>query len=708
VFLENAGLVFCSKLQFWLFSYLAKYKYDSYFYSLCITHILAYMDKQEIKQRIDSLRSELHRHNHNYYVKALPEISDFEYDRLMKELAELEKANPEFESPSSPTKRVGSDLDQDFEQKAHRYPMLSLGNTYSREELAEFDGRVRKLLGEDFRYVCELKYDGVAISLTYRNRELVQALTRGDGVKGDDVTQNVYTINSIPILLEEDAVEDEFEIRGEIFMDRAGFDAFNKIRIEKGDQPFANPRNAAAGSLKLQHSAEVAKRPLSCFVYYIPTDLKIDSHYEALQKARKMGFNVPEHANLCSSIDDVYAFIDHWDAERPNLPYDIDGVVIKVDSKYQQEELGFTSKSPRWAISYKFKAEQACTELLSIEYQVGRTGAITPVANLSPVQLAGTTVKRASLHNADQIELLGLHAGDMVYVEKGGEIIPKITGVDTSVRKAEAMPVAFIEQCPVCGAKLERNPDEAQHYCPNETGCEPQIKGKIEHFISRKAMYVDGLGKETIELFYRQKLIKNVADLYELKKEDIAGLERLGERSAENIVNGIEASKQVPFPRVLFALGIRYVGETVAKKLAKALKSIDAIMDATEEELVAVDEIGVKIAQGLSQYFSRDENCKLIDRLKAYGLQMQIEEEEGEGSEVLQGNSFVISGSFEKHSRDEIKALIEKYGGKNTSSISKKTNYLLAGDKIGPSKLEKAEKLGVKIISESDFYEMID
>lgn len=667
------------------------------------------MDTPKIKQRIDFLRAELHRHNNNYYVKALPEISDFEYDQLMKELVDLENTNPEFKSASSPTNRVGSDLDQNFEQKEHRYPMLSLGNTYSKEELASFDERVRKSLGEDFEYVCELKYDGVAISLSYKNNELVQALTRGDGAKGDDVTQNALTIKSIPIILNKH-IADEFEIRGEVFMERKGFQQFNERRTAAGEQAFANPRNAASGSLKLQHSAEVAKRPLSCFVYYIPTEFGVDSHFESLQVAREAGFNVPEHAKLCRTIDDVFAFIEYWDSERANLAYDIDGVVIKVDSKRQQDELGFTAKSPRWAISYKFKAEQACTELLSIEYQVGRTGAITPVANLAPVQLAGTRVKRASLHNADQIALLDLHRGDMVYVEKGGEIIPKITGVDVTARSTDASPVDFIEHCPVCQTALERNPDEAQHYCPNEAGCEPQIKGKIEHFISRKAMYIEGLGKETVELFFNKRLIANVADLYLLQKNDIASLERLGEKSADNIIAGIEASKQVPFPRVLFALGIRYVGETVAKKLAQAMKNIDAIVNATEEELIAVDEIGVKIAQSVKKYFSSTDNCMLVERLRTYGLQFEMEETETASSlsAVLAGNSFVISGSFEKHSRDEMKALIEKYGGKNTSSISKKTNYLLAGDKIGPSKLEKAEKLGLTIISESDFYSMIN
>lgn len=666
------------------------------------------MDKKQIESRINLLRKELHKHNHSYYVKALPEISDFEYDQLMNELAELEKANPEFASASSPTNRVGSDLDQNFVQREHKYPMLSLGNTYSQEDLQDFDDRVRKVLGDDFSYVCELKYDGVAIALTYQNGELTQALTRGDGVKGDDVTENVRTINTIPMVLNGKDFPEEFEIRGEIYMDKDGFERFNEIRIADGIQPFANPRNAASGSLKMQNSSEVAKRPLACFMYYIPTETGIDSHLDNLEKARDWGFNVPTDAKECKSIKDVFDYISHWDENRKNLSYDIDGVVIKVDSKQQQTSLGFTSKSPRWAISYKFKAEQACTQLLSIEYQVGRTGAITPVANLDPVQLAGTTVKRASLHNSDQIEMLGLHNNDFVFVEKGGEIIPKITGVDTAQRKPDATVVEYIKHCPVCNTELIRNPDEAQHYCPNETGCAPQLKGKVEHFIGRKAMYIDGLGKETIDLFFSNGLIQNIADLYELKEESISTLERLGKRSAQNIIKGIEQSKDVPFSRVLFALGIRYVGETVAKRLTAAMKNIDKLKSATVEELVEIDDIGNRIAESVQEYFSSEENCKLIDRLQQFGLQFEVPEEEQETIDTLQKQTFVISGSFEKHSRDEMKGLIEKYGGKNTSSISKKTNYLLAGDKIGPSKLAKAEKMGVTIISESDFYDMIN
>jgi len=663
----------------------------------------------DIQKRIELLTKSLHEHNKNYYVDSNPTISDFEYDQLMKELIDLEKQYPEFKSDNSPTARVGNDLSNKFEQVAHKYPMLSLGNTYSEEELIEFDERIIKLLdGDEYRYVCELKYDGVAIGITYENGKFVRAVTRGDGTKGDDVSANVRTIHSIPLTLNDSAPAD-LEIRGEIFMPKEGFRKFNEERENKGEQMFANPRNAASGSLKLQNSSQVAKRPLDCYLYFILSSQNIDdSHYNTLKKASEWGFKVPEHVYIKQNIQEVIDFVKEWDVKRHDLPYEIDGIVLKVDSKRQQEELGFTSKNPRWAISYKFKAEQVSTTLESVTYQVGRTGAITPVANLSPVFLAGTTVKRATLHNEDQINLLDLHLGDNVYVEKGGEIIPKIVGVDTSKRDKNAQTVAFIHNCPECGTELIRPEGEANHYCPNTASCPPQIKGRIEHFISRKAMYIDGLGKETIELFYEKGMIHTIADLYRLKHEDIAVLERLGDKSAQNIIDGVEKSKEVPFSRVLFALGIRYVGETVAKKLAAAFSSIENLKNATEEELVAVDEIGERIAKSVIEYFSVEENRKLIEQLIDLGLQFSQAESAVPKGNALEGLSIVISGSFEKHSRDELKAMIEQYGGKNVSSISKKTNYLLAGDKIGPSKLKKAEDLGIAIISEEDFYNMIE
>lgn len=668
------------------------------------------MNKLEAQKRIDSLRKELNHHNYLYYVLSQPEITDFEYDLMMQELDSLEKKFPEFADVNSPSQRVGSDITKEFEQVEHKYPMLSLGNTYSVEELRDFDGRVRKAIGEGFQYVCELKYDGTAISLHYKNGKLIRAVTRGDGTKGDDVTANVRTIKSIPLILHSNDWPEEFEIRGEIFMSKEGFRKMNEERVKSGEQAFANPRNSASGTLKMQDSKEVAKRPLDCYLYLLAGDsLPFRSHFENMNKAREWGLKIPPYLELKNNIDEVFEFISHWDKARKDLPFEIDGIVIKVNSIDQQEELGYTAKSPRWAISYKFKAEQALTELLSIDYQVGRTGAVTPVANLQPVQLAGTTVKRASLHNADQIALLDIRLGDWVYIEKGGEIIPKIVGVEKERRNEKSETLQYISHCPECGTELVRKEGEANHYCPNENNCPPQIKGKIEHFVSRKAMNIDGLGEETVELLFNEKLIHNIADLYDLKIEQLLPLERMAEKSASNIIKGIEASKTVPFPKVLFALGIRYVGETVAKKLAQSLGSIDNLMAASFERLIAIDEIGDKIAQGLIDHFKIESNVTIIERLKAHGLQMEIEEnEQSEISGKLMGLSIIISGSFEKHSRDELKDLIEKHGGKNVSSISKVTNYLLAGDKIGPSKLTKAEKLNIPIISEEEFLAMID
>ena len=657
-------------------------------------------------ERIQTLRQELHVHNHRYYVLAQPTISDYEFDQLMHELQELEQKHPELADANSPTQRVGSDLKSEFVAVKHTYPMLSLGNTYSEQELREWDERVRKGLDEDFSYICELKYDGLAIGMQYRDGALVRAVTRGDGVQGDDVTANVRTIRSIPLHLSGSGYPQEFEIRGEIFMPRSTFEELNISRIEQGDQPFANPRNAAAGSIKVQQSAEVARRKLDCFSYFL-LGTNIDSHAEKLEAARSWGFKVPDSMLRCKSIDEVWAFITKWDSLRYELPYDTDGVVIKVDSQKQQETLGFTAKSPRWAIAYKYKSEQACTRLLSIQYQVGRTGSITPVANLDPVQLAGTTVKRASLHNADQIALLDLRLRDMVLVEKGGEIIPKIVGVDTAQRTDDCVPIVYIDRCPACQTQLVREEGEANHYCPNELSCPPQITGRLEHFISRKAMYIDGLGAETVELFYAKGLVRTPADLYRLTKRDIAGLERLGDKSAQNIIDGLEASRSVPFHRVLFALGIRYVGQTVAKKLADAFGTIDALAAASIEELTAVEEIGERIAISLRNYLDQEQNRQLIAELREIGLQFAAEAKAKSDHQPLDGLSIIISGSFEKHSRDELKDMIEFYGGKNVSALSAKTSYMLAGDKVGPSKLSKAEKLNIRIISENEFYEMI-
>lgn len=667
------------------------------------------MNKKEAGERIIRLRKELNRHNHNYYVLSHPEISDFEYDMMLNDLIELEKMFPEFYDENSPTQRIGDDRNQVFVQKEHKYPMLSLGNTYSQEELNDFDTRVKKIIGNDFEYVCELKYDGAAISLLYDEGKLVQAVTRGDGEKGDDVTANVKTIKSIPLVLRGDNYPSLFEIRGEIFMSGEGFSKLNAEREKNGTPLFANPRNATAGTLKMLNSSVVAKRPLDCFLYHILGDeLPYGSHFENLEKAKSWGFKVSLNMTKCKGINEVFDFIMKWDAERKNLPFDIDGVVLKVNSYRNQKQLGFTAKTPRWAIAYKFKAEQVTTRLLSVDFQVGRTGAITPVANLKPVLLAGTTVKRASLHNDDQIKLLDLHYGDTVFIEKGGEIIPKIIGVERSARESGSTAIRFISACPVCGSKLSRKEGEAHHYCPNETGCPPQIKGKIIHFVSRKAMDIDGLGEETIELLYEKGLIKSIADLYELKKETLIPLERFAEKSADNIVHGLEESKNAPFSRVLFGLGIRYVGETVAKTLANSSLSIDTLMNAGFDELMEINEIGTRIAQSIIDFFSKTENVEIVNRLKKYGLKFELSEDEKElRSSKLEGLNIVISGTFENHSRDELKDIIDKNGGKNASSISSKTNYLLAGKNMGPGKREKAKKLNIAIISEDDFIKMI-
>lgn len=661
------------------------------------------------KERIDWLRAELHRHNYNYYVMNAPEITDKEFDDLMRELQDLEKEHPEYADENSPTMRVGSDLNKNFTQVAHKYPMLSLGNTYSESEVTDFYERVKKALNEDFEICCELKYDGTSISLTYEDGKLVRAVTRGDGEKGDDVTDNVKTIRTIPLVLHGD-YPSTFEIRGEILMPWESFEALNREREAREEPLFANPRNAASGTLKSQNSSVVAARKLDAYLYYLlGEDLPADGHYECLQKAAQWGFKISEHMKKARTLEEVFDYINYWDTERKNLPVATDGIVLKVNSLRQQKNLGYTAKSPRWAIAYKFQAERALTRLNKVSYQVGRTGAITPVANLDPVQLSGTVVKRASLHNADIIEGLDLHIGDMVYVEKGGEIIPKITGVDTDARGILlGEKVKFITRCPECGTPLVRFEGEAAHYCPNETACPPQIKGKIEHFISRRAMNIDGLGPETVDMFYRLDLIKDAADLYHLTVDDIKDLDRMGQKSAENIVNGIAASRSVPFERVLFALGIRFVGETVAKKIARSFKSIDEVEQASLETLMSVDEIGEKIAQSIVSYFGNPLNRNLVERLKEAGLQFSRSEEDLSGyTDKLAGQSIVISGVFEHHSRDEYKEMIERNGGKNVGSISSKTSFILAGANMGPAKLEKAQKLGIRIMSENEFLDLL-
>lgn len=662
------------------------------------------------KEKIDQLRAELHQHNYNYYVLNTPEISDQEFDKMMRELQDLEEQYPEYKDESSPTMRVGSDINKEFTQVKHKYPMLSLANTYSEGEVREFYERVKKgLEGEEFEFCCELKYDGTSISLTYEDGKLMRAVTRGDGEKGDDVTVNVKTIRSIPLVLYGDNYPKEFEIRGEILMPWNVFEGLNAEREAREEPLFANPRNAASGTLKLQNSAVVASRKLDAYLYYLLGDnIPFDGHYENLKEAERWGFKVSGAMRKCKTLDEVFEFINYWDVERKNLPVATDGIVLKVNSLRQQRQLGFTAKSPRWAIAYKFQAEQALTRLNAVTYQVGRTGAVTPVANLDAVQLSGTIVKRASLHNADIIEGLDLHLGDMVYVEKGGEIIPKITGVDKETRFMIGPKVQFITHCPECGSKLIRYEGEAAYYCPNETACPPQIKGKIEHFISRRAMNIDGLGPETVDLFYNLGMIHTVADLYALQASDISGLERMGDKSAENIIKGIEQSKQVPFERVLFALGIRFVGETVAKILAKAFRSIDKLESATLDDLIQVDEIGGRIAQSIINYFADESNRQLIDRLKLAGLQMSMPElDMSQFTDKLKDQSIVISGVFNHHSRDEYKEMIEKHGGKNVGSISKKTSFILAGENMGPSKLEKAEKLGIRIMNEDEFLTLV-
>lgn len=660
--------------------------------------------------RILQLRAELHQHNYNYYVLNAPKIGDQEFDFLMRELQDLEARHPEMADETSPTMRVGSDLNKNFTQVEHKYPMLSLANTYSEAEVTEFYDRVKKLLNEDFEICCELKYDGTSISITYENGRMVRAVTRGDGVRGDDVTDNVRTIRCIPLVLQGEGYPDYFEMRGEILMPWSVFEDLNREREAREEPLFANPRNAASGTLKSQNSQVVAQRRLDSYLYYfLGEQLPEDGHYENLMAAQRWGFKISDHMKKCRSLQEVFDYIKYWDTQRKMLPVATDGIVLKVNSLRQQRNLGYTAKSPRWAIAYKFQAERACTRLNKVTYQVGRTGAITPVANLDPVQLAGTVVKRASLHNADIIAGLDLHVGDMVYVEKGGEIIPKIVGVDTDARFMVGDKVRFITHCPECGAELVRYEGEAAHYCPNDTACSPQIRGKIEHYISRKAMNIEGLGPETVDLFYQQGLIHNVADLYELKANDLIHLDRIGRKSAINIIHGIQASLEVPYERVLFAIGIRFVGETTAKLLAKAFPSIDALANASLDDLIKVDEIGMKIAQSIKLHFANERNLQIIERLKAYGVKMEAEAVDTSGhTDKLAGKSIVISGVFEKHSRDEYKELIEKNGGKNVGSISAKTSFILAGANMGPSKLEKAQKLNIPIVNEDEFLQMIE
>ena len=662
------------------------------------------------QDQIENLRQELHQHNYNYYVLDAPEISDYDFDMKLNALQELEKAHPEYKDPNSPTMRVGGEVTKNFMTVVHDFPMYSLSNSYSKGDLQEWETRIQKIIEEPVEFTCELKYDGASISLTYEDGEFLRAVTRGDGTQGDEVTHNVKTIRSVPLKLKGDNYPGRFDIRGEIVLPYEGFAKLNAERVELGEEPYANPRNTASGSLKLQDSAEVAKRPLLCLLYNLTGDnLGVSTQMESLNKSREWGFNVPKEAQVAKSIDEVFAYINYWDEHRRDLPYETDGVVVKVNNLQHQEELGYTAKSPRWAMAYKFKAEQVSTTLNEITYQVGRTGAITPVANLDPVQLAGTTVKRASLHNADQIEKLDIREGDVVFVEKGGEIIPKIIGVDFKERDPESSePTVYLKECPECETPLERKEGEALHFCPNTEGCPPQIIGRIQHFISRKAMDIEGLGGETVALLVRENLIEDYADLYTLSKEDILPLERMAEKSAENLIKGVEASKEIPFERVLYGLGIRYVGETVAKKLVKAFKSIDVLAFASLENLVAVDEIGERIAQSVVDFFNDDANKFRIDRLRSYGLNLEISEEEMEGqSSKLIDLTLVISGVFQKVSRKELQDLIEKHGGKNTSSISKKTDYLIAGENMGPSKRTKAENLGVKIITEEEFLTMV-
>ena len=657
-----------------------------------------------IEKIINDLRTELREHNYNYYVLDKPTISDYEFDMKLKELQQLESENPLFFDENSPTLRVGGAVTKNFPTITHDFRMYSLDNSYSKEDLLDWEKRIKKLISGPISYTCELKYDGASINLTYENGKLVRAVTRGDGYQGDEVTANIKTIKTVPLVLRGNFPQ-RFDIQGEIVLPIAGFNAMNKARLASGEEPYRNPRNTASGSIKLQDSSEVAKRPLECLLYSIKTnDISIDTQYEVLDKARSWGFKVPDMAYLANSIDQVINFVNEWDQKRNFLPYETDGVVIKVNSLTQQEELGFTSKAPRWAIAYKFQAEQASTVLESISYQVGRTGAITPVANLKPIELAGTIVKRASLHNADQIEKLAVRIGDEVFVEKGGEIIPKIVGVNLSKRSAMSAPVTYITHCPECNTPLVRKEGEAQHYCPNVLGCAPQIIGRIQHYISRKAMDIEGLGGETVALLVREKLIKNYSDLYHLSFNDVVHLERMAEKSAQNLIRGIEKSKNIPFQRVLFALGIRYVGETVAKKLSNYFKTIDSIIKANFDELVAVDEIGSKIAESLIDYFTDSNNIEIIESLRSSGIQLKIDESDNKQvSNVLENKTIVVSGVFNTISRNDLKALIESHGGKVGSSISSKTYLLVAGDKMGPSKLKKAQDLGILIKNESEF-----
>lgn len=678
------------------------------------------MNTEEAKIRIAFLSNEIDKHNYNYYVLSNSTISDYEFDLLLKELMELEKKFPEFALPESPTQRVGGDLVKNFKTVAHRYPMLSLGNTYSEAELKDFDERIRKAIGNDFEYVCELKFDGVAIGLTYVDGKLTQAVTRGDGVKGDEVTTNVKTIRSIPLKLSGKDYPKEFEIRGEIILPRAEFDRMNDeliVRLrdegynddEINERLYRNPRNTASGTLKQQDSKLVAQRKLDCYLYALfGDDLNFDTHYESLKKAKQWGFKVSDHAVKCKTLDDVFDYINTWDKSRDVLPYDIDGIVLKVNSYAQQEELGYTAKSPRWAISYKFKAENVATQLLSISYQVGRTGAVTPVANLQPVVLAGTVVKRASLHNADIIEKLDVRVGDFVFVEKGGEIIPKITGVDLAKRQEDTPPTKYITHCPECNTSLVRTAGEAAFYCPNEEGCPPQIIGRIQHFTSRKAMNIDGLGDETVDLLFRKNLLHNIADIYDLKKEQLTNIDRMGDKSATNLIDGIEKSKTVPFEKVLFAIGIRYVGDTVAKKIATHFKSMGVLINATYEQLLAAPEVGEKIAQTVLSFFKEEKNVQLVKRLEQAGLQMQVDESSNKiASDKLKGLTIVATGTLKNFKRDEIKEAIESNGGKASGSVSSKTSFVLAGDEPGENKIAKAKELNVKIISEEEFLGMI-
>jgi len=673
------------------------------------------MDKIQAAERIQNLTEELNKHNYNYYVLDQPVISDFEFDKLLEELIQLEKTYPELLSPESPSQRVGGQITKEFTAVKHRFPMLSLSNSYNEEDLIDFDRRAREGLGlhndlfaEELTYVCELKFDGLSISLRYTDGKLQQAVTRGDGVQGDEVTTNVKTIGSVPLRLNGNYPGD-FEIRGEIFMSRPVFERINREREEIGEAPLANPRNAASGTMKMQDSRVVASRKLDCFLYnVIGEGLPFKTHYESLQAAKDWGFRISPESRVVQGVKGIIDFIHYWDQQRTQLPFDIDGIVIKLNDYRQQQHLGFTAKSPRWAIAYKFKTEQVSTELQSISYQVGRTGAITPVANLKPVALGGTTVKRASLHNADIIEKLDVRIGDYVYVEKGGEIIPKIVGVDLSRRPAEALPVIYISSCPECGSTLQREAGEANHFCPNENVCPPQVKGRMEHFVGRRAMNIDSLGAETLDQLYKAGLVKNIADLYDLKKEQLLGLERMAEKSAQNLILGLEASKGIPFERVLYAIGIRHVGETTAKKIAKKMQSLSRIEEASREELLEIDEVGEIIAESIQHYFADPLNKEIINRLRHARLQFEISaEQQQQGSDKLKGKTIVVSGVFTKFSRDQLKELIELNGGKNSGSISGKTSFVLAGDNMGPEKLKKAHSLGVPVVTEEDFEKMI-